>query len=57
MKLKQNSRNHLLLEDDLGYPMFLYVGLHPGDVYRLLKYIKGLENRIDELEYELLEDE
>jgi hypothetical protein len=53
MNLKQNNKDPRLLEDEFGNPMFKYVGDHPRDVERLLNYIEGLEEMIDDLEADI----
>lgn len=54
MKLRQNSKDWRLLEDELGNPIFKYLDVHPGDVQEFINNnnYKGLESEVMELEAE-----
>jgi hypothetical protein len=61
MQLRQNTRNPLLLEDELGNPIFLFLGTHAGDIERYLwsinnhkkETVESLESQIEDLETQL----
>jgi hypothetical protein len=61
MQLRQNARNPLLLEDELGNPIFQFLGTHTGDIDQYLWSINNydpdeltdLEVQVGELESKL----
>lgn len=62
MKLRVNARDHKLVENDYGDPIFRFLGLHPSDLDDIIKRVNNpydtiyeLKARIEELEEELNE--
>jgi hypothetical protein len=68
MKLRINSKDHNLVEDDFGNPIFRFLGLHPCDKDDIIsafndnsanKYLRGeladAQKEISELEDQLMD--
>jgi hypothetical protein len=53
MKLKINSKDPRLLEDELGNPMFRYEGDYIQDVFKLVDMITRLEREVYKLKSDL----
>ena len=58
MKLRSNTRDNNLVEDDFGSPIFQFLGTHPSDRDHIIgrvnstQKISELESKIEELEKE-----
>ena len=59
MKLRVNARDYKLVEDEMGNPIFRFLGLHPSDLYEIIEKANGkademlqrqLDNALDKLE-------
>jgi hypothetical protein len=53
MKLKINSKDPRLLEDELGNPMFRYEGDYIQSVFKLVDMITRLEREVYKLKSDL----
>ena len=65
MKLRENAKDHNLIEDDFGNPIFRFLGLHPSDKDEIINAanngsdIKDLREELADAEKEIsdLEDQ
>jgi len=49
MKLRQNTKDPFLLEDELCNPMFRFVGNHTSDIKEFLTQVSYLEEKVQTL--------
>ncbi len=58
MRLRRNNLDPNIIEDELGNPMFVHLGIHPQDVDELLNTANGdgvYQKKIDQLESQIHE--
>ena len=59
MNLRENAKDHNLVEDDFGNPIFKFLGLHPCDkdeiinAFNNVEDIKDLEDQLSDAEREI----
>ncbi|HEY0752278.1 MAG TPA: hypothetical protein VGD26_14060 [Chitinophagaceae bacterium] len=57
MKLRINAKDHNLVEDELGNPVFRFLGIWPCDLNDILNRVNTPSQEIEELKYRLEEAE